>query len=154
MPLSPERRQVNQSLTQKSAPWCNMRVNPIHLFYKEKPMSKQKLALTVLTVCCLFLFYGCKGGSMSDTTAATSEVVDDSDEYAKVNDVTISNNDFEQFAKSKHTAQPDANFSDTAIIDELIATELLRQEAVKEGVADLSPSIVQPLQMVEPWCQI
>ena len=101
-------------------------------------MYKLKLALMVLLVCSLCIFYGCKGDSQSDTdtTTTAAAMTDDSGAYAKVNDVSISIDDFEQFAKTKRASQSEANFSDKDIIDEMIATELLRQEAVKQGIAD------------------
>lgn len=101
-------------------------------------MYKLKLALMVLLVCSLCIFYGCKGDSQSDTdtTTTAAAMTDDSGAYAKVNDVSISIDDFEQFAKAKRASQSEANFSDKDIIDEMIATELLRQEAVKQGIAD------------------
>ncbi len=111
-------------------------------------MYKLKLALIVLTICCLGLFYGCKGGSESETTTTSEEVKDDSGEYAKVNDVVISKNDFEQFSKAKRATQPEANFSDTEILDELVATELLRQEAVKQGI-DNRPEIIEQIKRQE-----
>ena len=106
-------------------------------------MNTFKPALIVLTVCCLALIYACKGGSESDELNASDEAVDDSGEFAKVNDVSITNNEYEQFAKAKRASQPDANFTDTAIIDEMIATEILRQEAIKQGIADRADIIEQ-----------
>ena len=103
-------------------------------------MYKLKLALIVLIICyCLGVIYGCKGGSESDSDVSE----DTSGEYAKVNDVSISNNDFEQFAKAKRASQPEVNFSDTQILDELIATELLKQEAISQGIADRAEIIEQ-----------
>lgn len=106
-------------------------------------MYKLKLTLLVLTACCLGLLYGCKGGSESEEMSTPEKVMDDSGEYAKVNDVIISNNDFEQFSKGKRASQPEANFSDTEILDELVATELLRQEAIKQGIGDRADIIEQ-----------
>ena len=106
-------------------------------------MYRPKLALIVLTISCLGLVHGCTDGSMSNSSETTNKMADDSGEYAKVNDVVISNNDFQQYAKTKRASQPEANFSDTAIIDEMIATELLRQEAVKQGIADRTEIIEQ-----------
>ena len=105
-------------------------------------MYKLKLALIVLIFCyCLGVIYGCKGDSESESNSDVSE--DTSGEYAKVNDVSISNNEFEQFAKAKRTSQPEVNFSDTQILDELIATELLKQEAINQGIADKAEIIEQ-----------
>ena len=106
-------------------------------------MYKHKPALIVLTACCLCLFYGCKGDSVSDTEVETNKAEDNSGEYARVNDISISNNDFEQFAKIKRSSQPQANFSDEDITDELIATEILRQEAINQGIADRKDIIEQ-----------
>ena len=97
-------------------------------------MSKVKLALTVLIICCLYILQGCNkdssNDSPSDTTTEGGEV------YASVNDVVISKQEFDQFAQAKRASQPESNFSDRAIIDEMIATEILRQEAIKQGIND------------------
>lgn len=106
-------------------------------------MYKQKLALIVLTACCLCLIYGCKGDSLSDTKVETNKLEDNSGEYVRVNDVSISNNDFEQFANIKRSSNPQANLSDKNITDELIATEILRQEAINEGIANRKDIIEQ-----------
>ncbi len=106
-------------------------------------MFKQKFALVVLTICCLTALYGCKGDSNSEPASSTDKTTDNSGEFAKVNDVSISNNDFEQFAKAKRASQPEATFSDTEILDELIATELLKQEAINQGIAERAEIIEQ-----------
>ncbi len=106
-------------------------------------MYKQKLALIVLTACCLCLISGCKGDSLPDTKVETNKVEDNSGEYVRVNDVSISNNDFEQFANIKRSSNPQANLSDKNITDELIATEILRQEAINEGIANRKDIIEQ-----------
>ena len=71
-------------------------------------MYRPKLALIVLTISCLGLVHGCKDGSMSNSSETTNKMADDSGEYAKVNDVVISNNDFQQYAKPSalHSRKP------------------------------------------------
>lgn len=107
-------------------------------------MYKFKFALIVLTVFCLGLLSGCKGESEAESESA----MDDSGEYAKVNDVIITKNEYEQFANTKRTSQPEAKISDTAILDELVATELLKQEAISQGIPE-RPEIIEQLKRQE-----
>ncbi len=102
-----------------------------------------------VTLFCLGLMIGCKGEEAPMTeTSSTTASTDDSGVYAKINDVVISNNDFKQFAKSKRASQPDQNFSDKAITDELIATEILRQEAMSAGIGE-RPDIIEQIKRQE-----
>ena len=106
-------------------------------------MLKPNLAPLVLIILCLYLFYGCQGESNPDDMAENSAMVDDSGEFVKVNDVVITNNDYEQFAKMKRVSQSDTNLSEEDIIDEMIIIEVLRQEAIKQGIADRAEIIAQ-----------
>ena len=107
-------------------------------------MFKQVFAVVLLV---LFSFiYGCKGEEAPEPSSAMP--ADDSGEYAKVNDAIITNNEFQAYAKAKRASQPDANFTDKAIADELIATEILRQEAVNIGIAD-RPEIIEQIKRQE-----
>lgn len=98
-------------------------------------MCKIKLAFIVLVIACLCLSYGCEGSNQSDTDTdtktTTAAMTDDSGEYIKVNDASISRNDLEQFAKAKRVSQAESNFSDKDIIDEMIATELYTSRSGK-----------------------
>jgi len=99
-------------------------------------MYKQKPILIMLTILCLCLFYGCKDNSVSSSAKmSTNNAEDNSSEFIKVNDINISNKKFKQYANAKRIAQPEADFSDTDIINEIIAAELLYQEAIKQGIA-------------------
>lgn len=105
-------------------------------------MFKQIFAALLLA---LFIF-GCKGEEAPESSETM--VTDDSGEYAKINDVVITNNEFQEFAKAKRASQPEANFTDKAITDELIATEILRQEAVNAGIAE-RPDIIEQIKRQE-----
>ena len=110
-------------------------------------MLKNIFTAMAVTLFCLGLMIGCKGEEAPDTEAASAST-DESGVYAKINDVVITNNDFQQFAKSKRASQPDQNFSDKAITDELIATEILRQEAINAGI-DNRPEIIEQIKRQE-----
>lgn len=73
--------------------------------------------------------YGCNHETSDDAPKIAAE-----DIAAKVNGVAISKQDVNEFAKLK--GNPD--IPTEAVLDELVATELLRQEAVKQGIADQS----------------
>ncbi|QMU61490.1 MAG: peptidylprolyl isomerase [Gammaproteobacteria bacterium] len=107
-------------------------------------MFKQTFAAMAATLFCFGLLFGCKGEEAPKMAA----VIDESGEYARVNDVVISNNDFASFAKGKRESQPEANLSDKAIADELIATEILRQEAINAGISK-RPEIVEQIKLQE-----
>ncbi len=98
-------------------------------------MLKEKSALAVLVICCFFFIQGCKDDA-ADNSSSNPGNKESEDAYASVNDVVISKQEFDQFAQAKRTSQPDGNFSDRAIIDEMVATEILRQEAIKQGIND------------------
>ena len=60
----------------------------------------------------------------------------------------ISNNDFAEYAKSKRASQPEQSFTDKAIADEMIATEILRQEAINAGISQ-RPEIKEQVKRQE-----
>ena len=70
--------------------------------------------------------YGCKNETANDAPVIAAE-----DIAAKVNGIAISKQDVTEFAKLK--GNPD--IPTEAILDELVATELLRQEAINQGIA-------------------
>jgi len=114
-------------------------------------MFKQSLTTLALAFVCAGLLFACKGEESPDTSSATSSsntVADSSGEFARVNDVVISNDDFASFAEAKRASQPEQNFTDQAITDEMIATEILRQEAVNAGIAD-RPDIIEQIKRQE-----
>ena len=110
-------------------------------------MFKQTLATSFLALICVAFIISCKGEE-TPKASTTNTSADDSGEYARVNDVVITNNDFQAFAKAKRASQPEANFSDKAITDEMIATEILRQEAINTGIAD-RPEIIEQMKRQE-----
>lgn len=107
-------------------------------------MFKQTFATMALSLLCFSLLFGCKG----EEAPKMSVTSDDSGEYARVNDVVISNNDFSEFAKAKRESQPEQTFTDKAITDEMIATEILRQEALNAGIGN-RPEIVEQIKRQE-----
>ncbi len=109
-------------------------------------MLKQYIAALLLVLISVGFIFGCKGEKASESS--DSMVVDNSGEFAKINDEVITNNEFQAYAKAKRASQPEANFSDKVIADELIATELLRQEAVNAGIAD-RPEIIEQIKRQE-----
>ena len=98
-------------------------------------MLKVKFALAVLAISCAFIIQGCNENASEDSSS-DSTTAQSSDAYASVNDVVISKQEFDNFAQAKRASQPEGNFSDRAIIDEMVATEILRQEAIKQGLSD------------------
>lgn len=109
-------------------------------------MLKQYIAALLLVLFSFGFIYGCKGEEASESSDTMT--ADDSGEFAKINDEVITNNEYQAYAKAKRASQPDANFTDKAIADELIATELLRQEAVNAGIAD-RPEIIEQIKRQE-----
>ena len=107
-------------------------------------MFKQTFAAMAVSLLCFGLLFGCKGEEAPKMSVAS----DDSGEYARVNDVVISNNDFAEFAKAKRESQPEQTFTDKAITDEMIATEILRQEALNAGIGN-RPEIVEQIKRQE-----
>jgi peptidyl-prolyl cis-trans isomerase C len=88
------------------------------------------------------LLIACKheGGSGHSEQAS----VPDDQIAARVNDAIISKNQVAQFKAMRGNPQ----ISDQQIIDEMIATELLRQEAINSGIAD-NPEVAFQLQIQE-----
>jgi peptidyl-prolyl cis-trans isomerase C len=111
-------------------------------------MFTRTLALMAATFLCTSLLFSCKGGEAPKTSTAATNSTDDSGEYARVNDVIISNNDYAEFAKAKRESQPETTFTDQAIADEMIATEILRQEAVSSGISN-RPEIIEQIKRQE-----
>jgi peptidyl-prolyl cis-trans isomerase C len=111
-------------------------------------MFTRTLALMAATFLCTSLLFSCKGGEAPKTSTAATSSTDDSGEYARVNDVIISNNDYAEFAKAKRESQPETTFTDQAIADEMIATEILRQEAVSSGISN-RPEIIEQIKRQE-----
>jgi len=107
-------------------------------------MFKQTFAAMAVSLLCFSLLFGCKGEEAPKMSVAS----DDSGEYARVNDVVISNNDFSEFAKAKRESQPEQTFTEKAITDEMIATEILRQEALNAGIGK-RPEIVEQIKRQE-----
>ncbi|MFK7815278.1 MAG: peptidylprolyl isomerase [Gammaproteobacteria bacterium] len=107
-------------------------------------MFKQTLATLAAILFCTSILFSCKGEEAPKMSVAS----DESGEYARVNDVVISNNDYAEFAKAKRESQPEANFTDKAITDEMIATEILRQEAVSSGISN-RPDIIEQIKRQE-----
>jgi peptidyl-prolyl cis-trans isomerase C len=109
-------------------------------------MRNQFLGASLLAFTFFGFLYGCKGEQA--TESETAMPTDNSGEYARVNDVIITNNEFEAYAKAKRASQPEGNFSDKAITDEMIATEILRQEAINIGI-DKRPEIIEQIKRQE-----
>lgn len=107
-------------------------------------MFKRTLAITAAILLSTSLLVSCKGEEAPKMSTSS----DESGEYARVNDVVISNNDYAEFAKAKRESQPEANFTDKAITDEMIATEILRQEAVNVGISN-RPEIIEQIKRQE-----
>jgi len=102
-----------------------------------------------LAIFCCGLLYGCKGEEAPSTTSNNAAMpADDSGVYAKVNDVVISNDDYQAYAKAKRASQPTTDFTDKAITDEMIATEILRQEAINTGI-NTRPDIIEAIKRQE-----
>ena len=107
-------------------------------------MFKQTISTIVVALFCFSILHGCKG----EEAPKSAVVIDDSGEYARVNDISISNNDFIEYAKAKRASQPEQNFTDKAITDEMIATEILRQEAINTGISQ-RPDIMEQIKRQE-----
>ena len=111
-------------------------------------MFKQSLISLAIALVCFGLLFACKGEESPDSASSSNAAADDSGEYARVNDVVISNNDYAGFAKAKRASQPEQTFTDQAIADEMIATEILRQEAVSIGISK-RPDIIEQIKRQE-----
>ena len=90
-----------------------------------------RLILILLTMC-LFLITACNEESNSSSNSSSIETVSPDQIAATVNSTVISKDDLKQFKELKGNPQ----VSDDTILDEMIATELLREEAIKAGIAD------------------
>jgi peptidyl-prolyl cis-trans isomerase C len=110
-------------------------------------MFKQTVTAMAVTLFCVGFLFACKGDESPKMTTATA-TTDDSGEYARVNDVVISNNDLAEFAKAKRESQPEQTFTDKAIADEMIATEILHQEAISAGISN-RPEIIEQIKRQE-----
>lgn len=111
-------------------------------------MFKQSIATIAVALFCFGILHGCKGEESPKMTATATTHTDDSGEYARVNDVAISNNDLAEFAKAKRESQPEQTFTDKAIADEMIATEILHQEAISAGIAN-RPEVIEQIKRQE-----
>ena len=111
-------------------------------------MLKQTLTAMTVTLFCVGFLFACKGEESPKESSSMTAATDDSGEYARVNDVVISNNDYAAFAAAKRESQPEANFTDKAITDEMIATEILRQEAINSGISN-RPDIIEQIKRQE-----
>jgi len=107
-------------------------------------MFKQTFSTIAVTTLCFCLLFGCKG----EEAPTMSVTTDESGEHARVNDVVISINDFAEFSKGKRASQPETNFTDEAITNEMIATEVLRQEAINVGISK-RPEIIEQIKRQE-----
>lgn len=111
-------------------------------------MFKQTLTTTTVILFCAGFLFACKGEESPQESSSVATTADDSGEYARINDVVISNNEYAAFAKAKRESQPEANFTDQAITDEMIATEILRQEAINTGIST-RPDIIEQIKRQE-----
>lgn len=109
-------------------------------------MLKRITSTIAITLFCLGILQGCKGEEAPKTAGQKSS--DSSGEYVRINDISISNNDFAEFAKAKRASQPEQTFTDKAITDEMIATEILRQEAINSGISN-RPEIIEQIKRQE-----
>ena len=86
--------------------------------------------LVLAVIFCAFIVSACNEESSSTTSSAADIPADQI--AATVNDTVISKDDLKQFKELKGNPQ----VPDDKVLDEMIATELLREEAVKAGIAD------------------
>ncbi len=86
--------------------------------------------LTLAVIFCAFIISACNEESSSTANSAADIPADQI--AATVNDTVISKDDLKHFKELKGNPQ----VPDDKILDEMIATELLREEAVKAGIAD------------------
>ena len=86
----------------------------------------------ILLAMCLFFITACNEGSNSSSNSSSTEIVPADQIAATVNSTVISKDDLKQFKELKGNPQ----VPDDKILDEIIATELLREEAIKTGIAD------------------
>ena len=87
----------------------------------------QRLNYLVLIFAVIFILFGCM-----EKNNDSSENIPADQIAATVNGMIISKDEVAQFRELKGNPQVD----DNKLTEEIIATELLRQQAVKEGIAD------------------
>ena len=87
----------------------------------------QRLKTLAVIFIVIFALYGC-----NEETKATAANVPEDQIAATVNGTVISNDDVAHFKQLKGNPQ----VADDKLVEEIVATELLRQEAVKAGIAD------------------
>lgn len=86
--------------------------------------------LTLAVVSGLFILVGCNEDTSKDTSHASSSDIPADQIAATVNGTVISKNNLKLFKELKGNPQVE----ESQILDELIATELLREEAIKLGI--------------------
>ena len=99
-----------------------------------------RFSLIALLAC--ILLYACKHEGGSDHSEQAS--IPDDQIAARVNDVIISKSEVSQFKSMRGNPQ----VSDQQVIEEMIATELLRQEAINSGIAD-NPDVAFQIKIQE-----
>ena len=87
----------------------------------------QRLTTLALIPAILFAVFGC-----NEDTQATSTDIPEDQIAATVNGTVISKDDVAHFKQLKGNPQ----IEDNKLVEEIVATELLRQEAEKAGIAD------------------
>lgn len=97
-----------------------------------------------MVFCIVALITACNEDSKSGETTASDNQPDSKDVIAKVNDAVITKTELETFK----TLKGNPSITDDKILDELIATELLKQEAEKEGLLS-EPDVKFQLRLQE-----
>ncbi|MFK7795533.1 MAG: peptidylprolyl isomerase [Gammaproteobacteria bacterium] len=87
--------------------------------------------LALAVILSVFILSACNEDTSNTSNSNTANVPADQI-AATVNSTVISKDDLKQFKELKGNPQ----VSDDKILDEMIATELLREEAIKAGIAD------------------
>lgn len=87
--------------------------------------------LALVVTLSVFILTACNEDTSSTTNSNTANIPADQI-AATVNSTVISKDDLKQFKELKGNPQ----VPDDKILDEMIATELLREEAIKAGIAD------------------
>lgn len=87
----------------------------------------RRLTTLALIPAILFVVSGC-----DEDTQATSADVPEDQIAATINGTVVSKNDVAHFKQLKGNPQAE----DSQLVEEIVATELLRQQAVKEGIAE------------------
>ncbi len=88
--------------------------------------------ILILSIMCLFLISACNEIFNSSNSSTPTNTISPDQIAATVNSIIISKDDLKHFKALKGNPQ----VTDDKILDEMIATELLREEAVKAGIAD------------------